>query len=159
MESRPILGLTEEVTILNPPRSEKAIARIDTGATSSSIDLKLAQKLHLKEVNHFKIIKSASGIGRRPVIHIKIFIKGQELDGDFTLANRSHMTYSLLIGQNILKKGRFLIDPLEEFEKRNFGQKKYQNIPNKAKNSAISPPLENFAHQKINHAKFSSKKA
>ncbi len=114
MQSRPILGLTEEVTILNPPRSEKAIARIDTGATSSSIDLKFAEKLHLKEVNIFKIIKSASGIGRRPVIHVKIIIKGQELEGDFTLANRSHMTYSLLIGQNILKKGRFLIDPLKK---------------------------------------------
>ncbi len=114
MESRPVIGLTEEVTILHRPRSEKAIARIDTGATSSSIDLKFAERLHLKELENFKIIKSASGVGRRPVVHIRIIIKGQELEGDFTLANRSHMTYSVLIGQNILKKGRFLIDPLKK---------------------------------------------
>ncbi len=114
MQSRPVLGLTEEVTILNQPRSEKAIARIDTGATSSSIDLKLAEKLHLKELERFKIIKSASGVGRRPVIPIKIIIQDQELEGEFTLANRTHMKYSLLIGQNILKKGRFLIDPLKK---------------------------------------------
>ncbi len=84
------------------------------------------------------------------------------------------------------------IETTEEFEKRNFWRKKYgqqpyfcaemesqfhflrneyQNISNRAKNSAISPPLENaeksndfsgaqkqsfkcFAHQKINYAKF-----
>ena len=60
----------------------------------------------------------------------------------------------------------------EEFEKRNFEQNKYQNIPNKAQNFAISPPLQNaeksndfsgaqkqsflgFAHQKVNYAKSS----
>ena len=37
-----------------------------------------------------------------------------ELEGDFTLANRSHMTYALLIGQNILKAGHFLVDPLKK---------------------------------------------
>jgi len=46
-------------------------------------------------------------------------------------------------------------DTKEEFEKRDFWQNKYQNSPNKAKNSAISPPLENFAHEKVNFAKFS----
>jgi len=44
---------------------------------------------------------------------------------------------------------------LEEFEKRNFWRNKNQNRSNRAKNSAISPPLENFAHQKVNYAKFS----
>jgi len=43
----------------------------------------------------------------------------------------------------------------EEFEKRNFWRNKNQNRSNRAKNSAISPPLENFAHQKVNYAKFS----
>ncbi len=46
----------------------------------------------------------------------------------------------------------------EEFGKKNFWQNKYQNNPNRTKNSAISPPLENFAHQKLNYAKFSEAK-
>ena len=67
----------------------------------------------------------------------------------------------------------------EEFEKRNFWRNRYQNIPNRAKNSAtrnanenhisvqkydlrriscISPPLENFAHRMVNYAKFSKEK-
>ncbi len=49
-------------------------------------------------------------------------------------------------------------NPKEEFEKRNFWQNKYQNSSNKAKNSAISPPLENFAHETVNFAKFSKEK-
>ena len=113
MEQRIVLGLTEEVTIFGDKTKEVVVARIDTGATSSSMDLSLAQKLHLPELEKSKIIKSASGVGKRAVVHATVSLHGVELAGDFTLANRSHMTYSLLIGQNILKKGRFLIDPLK----------------------------------------------
>src|SRR3989338_7254913 len=43
----------------------------------------------------------------------------------------------------------------EEFEKRNFWQNQSTEDTNGAKNSAISPPLENFAQGKVNYAKFS----
>jgi len=97
---------------------------------------------------------------------------------------RSSNVYAVDLVQQImaLNQGVFLSadeqgTPTEEFEKRNFGHKKYeqgsyfcaemespfhflqnnpQNISNRAKNSAISPPLENFAHQKVNFAKFST---
>ena len=39
----------------------------------------------------------------------------KEIKTDFTLADRSNMKYSVLIGQNILKQG-FLIDPSKEAE-------------------------------------------
>ena len=114
MEERIILGLTEEILIKGPKRAEKIIARIDTGATASSLDLKLAERLQLKELKKARIVKSASGVRRRPVVHAKVLIHGKELEGDFTLANRSHMTYALLIGQNILKAVHFLVDPLKK---------------------------------------------
>jgi len=114
MEERLILGLTEEILIRGLKRSEKVIARIDTGATSSSLDLKLAEKLHLKALENVKIVKSASGVGKRSVVHVNIIIHGKTMEGNFTVANRSHMTYSVLIGQNILKQGRFLVDPLKK---------------------------------------------
>ncbi|MBI2102445.1 ATP-dependent zinc protease [Candidatus Woesearchaeota archaeon] len=116
MEERLVLGLTEEITIYGLKRSEKVTARIDTGATSSSLDLKLAEKLQLKELKDVKIVRSASGVGRRSVVHATVIIHGKTLEGDFTLANRSHMNFPLLIGQNILKKGRFLIDPLKKVQ-------------------------------------------
>jgi hypothetical protein len=112
MGKRDILGLTEEVTILGlNGNEEKVVARIDTGATASSLDLALAEKLDLDHSTRTKIVKSASGIKKRPIITIKVKIHGQEIETYFTLADRSHMTYPVLIGQNILKKGNFLVDP------------------------------------------------
>ena len=107
-----ILGLTEKLTVISPTnKEEQVIARIDTGATASSIDIKLADKLKLGPITRSKIVKSASGIEKRPIIVAKVKINGDIIEEEFTLADRSYMTYPLLIGQNILKKGNFLIDP------------------------------------------------
>ncbi len=109
---RVILGLTEQVIVIgNNSEEEKVTARIDTGATASSIDSSLAKKLELKQIERFKIVKSASGIKRRPIVKVKIKMNGSMIEDEFTLADRSHMTYPILIGQNILKKGNFLVDP------------------------------------------------
>ncbi len=64
--------------------------------------------------------------------------------------------YAVFEGKNSLMSIEDIVRKIkEEFEKKNFWRNKYQKIPNRAKNSAISPPLENFAHQKTNYAKFS----
>ncbi len=113
MEDRPILGLTEEIIILGKT-TKKLVARVDTGATASSIDSSLAEELELGPVVKSKIVRSASGVGKRPVMRVKVNIHGKEMEADFTVANRSHMTYKALIGQNILKDGKFMIDPLQK---------------------------------------------
>jgi hypothetical protein len=115
-ENRTILGLTENITIIGP-KEENLMARIDSGATASSIDTKLSEKLGLEPITKTKIVKSASGVKRRPIVIIKVKIGDQEIEGEFTLADRSHMTYQVLIGQNILKEGNFLIDPNKEVNK------------------------------------------
>mgnify|MGYP003394505292 FL=1 len=117
MEQRPVLGLTEQVIVIgNKGLQEKVIARIDTGATSSSIDERLAEKLDLGPMVRLKLVKSASGSKRRPLIKVKVRINGKIMEEEFTVADRAHMTYPLLIGQNILKKEKFLIDPLKKSE-------------------------------------------
>lgn len=114
MQDKIILGLIEEVTIIGPQKKQKVRARIDTGATASSIDLSLAAALELGPSIKSKIVKSASGIRQRPLIRVKIRLDHQILEEEFSLADRTHMTYPVLIGQNILKKGNFLIDPHHE---------------------------------------------
>ena len=107
-----ILGLSEEIIIFGPNgKEEKIKARIDTGATSSSLDIKLAESLELYPGISTRIVRSASGIKRRPIIKVKIKLDGQMIEAGFTLADRSQMNYQALIGQNILKKGEFLVDP------------------------------------------------
>lgn len=112
MDGKVILGLTEPVRITGSDgKNADIIARIDTGATSSSIDLHLAEELGLKQISRSKVVKSASGVKKRALARAKIIIKGMEIEEEFTLADRGHMTYRMLIGQNILKKGSILIDP------------------------------------------------
>ncbi|MDP3640254.1 MAG: RimK/LysX family protein [Nanoarchaeota archaeon] len=107
---RVVLSLTEQVTLLG--RTEEQVrARIDTGATSSSLDAQLAERLGLTPGDRSKIVKSASGVKKRPVITVKLLLQNSSLEEEFTLADRSHMTYPVLIGQNILRKGNFLVDP------------------------------------------------
>ena len=116
MKNKVILGLTEYVTICGNHKEARVLARIDTGATSSSIDYALAGELQLGPVLRSKVVKSAAGIKKRPTIKVKVVFKGSSIEEEFTLADRSHMTYKMLIGQNVLRKGEFLIDPLKKAE-------------------------------------------
>ncbi|MFC1755475.1 RimK/LysX family protein [Thermoproteota archaeon] len=111
-----VIGLTEPAVVIGPKGDKKeVVARIDTGATKSSIDVKLAADLSLGPIIKAKLIRSASGAGLRAVVNAKIILADKELKTEFTLADRSHMKYAVLIGQNILKEG-FLIDPAKEAE-------------------------------------------
>lgn len=109
-KEKTILGLTEEI-VVRGPNSEKTVrARVDSGAMKSSIDLQLASELQLGPIVESKLIKSANGAKLRPVIRAELDVCGRTVDEKFTMADRRHMKYKVLIGQNILKQG-FLIDP------------------------------------------------
>lgn len=110
-EDKPIISLMEKVTVFGPEKQKEVNARIDTGAHTSSIDVKLAAELNLGPIIETKNVKSASGVGLRPMIRAKISINGFTLESEFTIANRDHMKYSVLVGRNILSKAGFLIDP------------------------------------------------
>lgn len=113
-KNRTVVGLNERVTVYGPKGKREVVARIDTGATKSSIDVNLAAELQLGPILKSKIVKSASGNTLRPVIRTEIGIANIRVDSEFTLADRSHMKYSILIGQNILKENKFLVDPTKE---------------------------------------------
>lgn len=104
------VGLVESVKINN---SETVLAKIDTGASKSSIDETLAKRLGVFDVIKTKIVKNAHGKTERDVIELDVEIKGKVINAQFTLADRKDMKYSVLIGKNVLKKGEFLVDPLK----------------------------------------------
>ena len=105
-----VIGLAEKVSIKYDSGNKTVIAKIDTGATKSSIDTNLAAELRLGPVIKSKLVKSAHGSKLRPIIEAAIELAGKKIKSEFTLADRAHMKYRILIGQNILKDG-FLIDP------------------------------------------------
>src|SRR3989338_4935782 len=110
LDGRVVIGLTEKVSVHSGKGKKSVIAKIDTGATKSSIDTNLAAKLKLGPVIKSKLIKSAHGSKLRPIIEATIELAGKVIKSEFTLADRAHMKYRILVGQNILKDG-FLIDP------------------------------------------------
>ncbi|MFH1276313.1 MAG: RimK/LysX family protein [Candidatus Woesearchaeota archaeon] len=117
MGKRVVLGLTEKVTIIGHNGKEvKVTARIDTGATASSIDSKLAGKLELGPILKSKVVKSAYGSRTRPIVKAKVKLNSDIIEAEFSLVDRSHLTYSVLLGQNILRQGDFLIDPNKKME-------------------------------------------
>ena len=106
-----LIGQLEQIEIHSAEgMTESVLARIDTGASISSLDLELAAKLQLGPIIGVKKIKSANGVSMRPVVEANVSIGGKTIKGKFTVFDRSHMRYRVLIGRNILK-GNFVIDP------------------------------------------------
>ncbi len=111
IDGKTVIGLVEPVTIFAKDGVKKTImAKIDTGASKSSVDINLASQLRLGPIVKSKLVKSASGNKLRPVIEVVIGLAGKKMREEFTLADRWHMKYRILIGQNVLKHG-YLIDP------------------------------------------------
>ena len=109
-DGKVVIGLAVKVGVHHPKGNKSVIAKIDTGATKSSIDTNLAAELKLGPVIKSRLVKSAHGSKLRPIIEATIDLAGKKIKSEFTLADRAHMKYRILIGQNILKDG-FLIDP------------------------------------------------
>jgi alpha-L-glutamate ligase-like protein len=114
-----VLKAVEEVKIKDSKDDwHKILAKIDTGAWSSAIDISLAGKMGLLRKN--KIIttrKKLSSLGEeeRPVIEIEVKLAGKKIKTRATVADRKLLRYSILIGRVDLQG--FLISPEIEKDK------------------------------------------
>jgi len=114
------IGEVEDIVLLK--WGVKYSARIDTGATSSSLD---ARKIKIKNdiVNfvlrggkplkvpllEYRRVRTSVGKERRPVVLLDICLGSLHLLTQVTLTDRSHLKYALLIGRRVLK-GNFVVD-------------------------------------------------
>lgn len=97
-------------------KTVKVLAKVDTGAWSSAIDIGLARKMGLLRKN--KIIStrkklSALGEEERPVILLTFWLAGRKISTRVTVADRKVLRYQVLIGRTDLQG--FLVSP--EIEK------------------------------------------
>lgn len=140
--SKPCTDLTIigqlEVIQLQPP-GRKLVARVDTGANTSSLDardiemfesdgedyvrFRLPREILGKDheerferpVNRFvRIIQAGKEDERRAVIELKFKLGSVERMAEFTLTNREHLTYRALLGRNILRDF-FAVDVANKF--------------------------------------------
>ena len=107
------IGASEEIRIKNSQGSTvKVVAKIDTGAWSSSIDRNFAKELGLMKKRNIlwygeKI--SAFGKERRPIIQVKLYLAGRKIVTKMSVTNRSRLRYKMLIGRTDLQG--FLVKP------------------------------------------------
>lgn len=121
-----VLGQTEWIYVAKAKESFRA--RIDTGAATSSINAVDIQEferdgkdwvkfnithdengepeiLEARVVRYVKIIQSSDPdqINRRPVIELLVRIGGVSHKSEFTLTDRQHMDYAVLIGRSFIQ--------------------------------------------------------
>ncbi len=94
-KERIVIGCRELVFLTLGNKKKEFIARIDTGARTSSLDMQLAVELSHSKILKTRVIKSASGVGLRPVIQVTIMLAGKKIPSNFTLADRSRMKYKI----------------------------------------------------------------
>jgi hypothetical protein len=110
------------------------MAKIDTGAFTSSVDCEHIQvvkkdgvdvlevvflrpgrdgytgeKKYLTDFEHTEI-KNANGVQQRYVIFTDMIIHGEQAKARFSLANRSALRYPVLVGRRFLRDTEYVVD-------------------------------------------------
>ena len=125
-----VVGEVEPVTLVKSGLTMPA--RIDTGATTSSIDAteiepferdgekwvrfmvidrRSGEKVPMqcRLLRRVNIISHAGESLRRPIVMVKTMMGGVAFDHEFSLTDRSDFSYQILIGRNYLQ-GEFVVD-------------------------------------------------
>lgn len=93
-----------EVELVSMTRHEwsfKTTGKIDTGATRTSIDYRLARALRLREVGEITV-RNALGKQKRKTVLLAIKVFGRHNIIEATVANRNKMKSPIIIGQDLL---------------------------------------------------------
>lgn len=109
-----VLSINQEATIYYKDKSITTRAKMDTGAKRSSIDKRLLDEIGIPLTGEYVHISSASGSGYRPTANITVGIGGKKRTVVATVADRSHLTFPMLIGHQDMKG--FLIKPVYDSE-------------------------------------------
>lgn len=105
------VGIVEKVNVIGLKGEEEVLAIVDTGAKVNSIDLKLASRVGVGKPLRIMKVKSPSRKRsvKRPVVKVKMSLRGRVFNTEANLHDRSHMKFPVIIGRNLLT-GRFVVD-------------------------------------------------
>jgi hypothetical protein len=114
-KERVIIGPIEYVKVIGHHGEARVKGKIDTGATRTSVDVWLAANIGLGPTVDVAKVKSAflDEVRTRPLVRGIVEIAGEKFTLPVTVNDRSDMRYPVLVGMDILKSGRFLIDPMK----------------------------------------------
>lgn len=102
-----VISVFEKVELLSFTGERHEVkAKIDTGAFRTSIDQGLAEELGLlnpENILWYKGYRSSLGREKRPVIEICFYLKGRKIKTTASVADRSRLKRSMIIGRRDLK--------------------------------------------------------
>ena len=115
-KDRILIGRVEYVKVIGHHGEARVKGKIDTGASRTSVDVWLAANIGLGPTVDVAKVKSAlaSQIRTRPLVRGVVEVGGIKFALPVTVNDRSVMRYPVLIGMDILRSGRFLIDPTKK---------------------------------------------
>lgn len=121
LEGRVVVRNLETVWVLDQKKKKiTALAKLDTGAYSTSIDKSLAAELGLLSPDNVlweKEFKSSLGREKRKLIRLVYWLGGRKVTSRAGLSDRRQLKRKILIGRRDLRG--FLIDPVRyEFDNR-----------------------------------------
>lgn len=147
------LQLEENITIHGINDDDPIVGKIDTGATMCSLH---AEDIQVKNGmveftfngSNYRMnivdsveIQNSETIEERPIVTFNVTVKGKTLNNVmFNLNDRSSMECELLVGQNLLKKGNFIIDP--SLEQADDDKEAQSEIPTEPKEPEIEEPTD-----------------
>jgi hypothetical protein len=117
-----IVGLVEPVEIIAADKEIKTIAKFDTGAERTSIDKQIVSELKLDTVGKTTTF-NVHGKSVRPLVNVKIKIRGKFFHVKANVSDRSSVKYKLLIGRDVIFSN-FIIDPTKSHKSHKLGDLK-----------------------------------
>lgn len=131
------VGWVEKAKI--PGVKEEIKAKLDTGATTTSINAEILEQpdnetesggmikfrfldgngnkeIFERPIVRWVRIKSREGADlRRPVVRMKLCVAGRWIEEEVNLADRDDFNYPILVGRNMLKQGGLVVNSAETF--------------------------------------------
>ena len=106
-----VIGLCENIIIKGSKKEKKVKAKIDTGASDSSISIRLLKEIGETPIIKEVIVERAHEEEARPLVNLLVKCGNKWIKSEFTVSDRKNMKYEVLIGDNTLRKMHVLVDP------------------------------------------------
>ncbi len=108
-----VIGVIERVVVRGKRGEVRVTAKIDTGASRTTVDTDIAARAGLGPVlGTVRIRQSiAKQAETRPLVSAEFEIAGLKFDVGAAIADRHEMRYHVIVGMDILGRGSFLISP------------------------------------------------
>jgi len=107
------IGVVELITVKGKIGKVDVLAKIDTGASRTTVDTDIAARVGLGPVMDTVRIRTPTSRHpeTRPLVEADLVIAGKEFDIPVAITSRQDMTYHVIIGMDILGRSGFLVNP------------------------------------------------